>query len=79
VPPAAPGAASLYSDFIDFCAAEKNERHGDIMRRTCRPIGLYIAGVGALIVLAVILPACLWWIALGLALVFIGLSLFRCC
>ncbi len=48
-------------------------------RRPCRPIGLYIAGIGALIVLAILLPPLLWWLVFGLALICLGLWLYRCC
>ncbi|SHH49987.1 hypothetical protein SAMN02745823_00089 [Sporobacter termitidis DSM 10068] len=45
--------------------------------RPGRPIGLCIAGVGALIVLVIVLPSELWWLFLGAALIFIGILICR--
>ncbi|MCL2408007.1 MAG: hypothetical protein FWC96_00120 [Oscillospiraceae bacterium] len=47
-------------------------------RHHFKPIGLYVAAAGLLILFAVILPAICWWILLGLALIYAGFLLMRC-
>jgi hypothetical protein len=46
------------------------------MRRPCR-FGYIIAGVGVVIILAVLLPGVFWWLFFGAALVLIGVLICR--
>lgn len=42
------------------------------------PIGAYIVCAGIFIILALILPSGFWWFFLGVALIVIGIMIFRC-
>lgn len=48
------------------------------MRRSCKSLGVILAGTGLLILFAIILPWELWWILLGLGLICGGVLLCRC-
>lgn len=48
------------------------------MRRPCKSIGFYLAGVGLVVILAAILPCSWWWLFLGLALILIGILVCKC-
>ncbi len=45
--------------------------------KRCRPctVGLVLAGLGAVIILALVLPSSAWWFALGAAMIVAGLVL----
>lgn len=50
---------------------------GGGMRRGRGLPGMVIAGVGAMIILSMLLPAGFWWFALGVALIVVGLRIMK--
>ena len=48
------------------------------MRRNGNFVGIFLIGLGLLIVFSLMLPACAWWFLFGAALIAIGIKISKC-